>query len=712
MTSTGHAVIYDFGDFRLDSVERVLTRAGTPVPLAPKVIETLLILVERAGHLVTKEELMTRLWPDTFVDESNLAQNVFRLRKALGGTTEQTFIETVPKRGYRFTSAVSTVSPGMAPAAPIRAEARPMPLRRLALIAAAAVLIVAAAVLIVAGSFAFIRAAKPERDAAVLPSLEKLTTDSRAWDPAISPDGRFVAYAVLEGEAKSMWVKTLGAGRPVQVMPSTRHDYRGLRFSPNGSEIFYKTFRDGAHSGFIDRVPFLGGAPQHVASGVWSDFTLSPDGSEVAFVRGSTSPDENTFLVVARVNGGGERIVARSVPQKSWFDLWDVAPSWSADGQHVAVIGGVHAPGRDRTVIFDAPAAGGATSELRTPLWAEIDQVAWLGDGSTLVAVAREGSAKPAQIWTVDVPSGRAHRVTNDLNDYGKLSVTADARMLVVEQRTSPVHVWHIPDSDSARARQLTFGASDDDGYFGLGWTPDERILFVSNRTGEYEIWSMKPDGSDARQLTVKSSGWNRSPRATSDGRYIVFASNRTGETQVWRMNADGTNPLQLTHGHAHHQPELSRDGLWVFATDVDATPTAIDRIPISGGATERVAVGGSASVSPDGSTLAYRRVDARGSRSEMIPIAGGALSKSLTFSAEREVARWSPDGAGIVYINPGTVTNLWLQPIDGAAPRQLTHFPDQHIWNFAFAANRRNLAVARGIGLSDVVLLSNFRPR
>jgi pimeloyl-ACP methyl ester carboxylesterase/DNA-binding winged helix-turn-helix (wHTH) protein/class 3 adenylate cyclase len=102
--------LYEFGDFQLDPIERLLLRGGQPVPLAHKVFETLLLLVQNTGHVLGKEELMERIWPDSFVEETNLAQNVSILRKALGEGAESTkFIETVPKRGYRFVVAVKEV---------------------------------------------------------------------------------------------------------------------------------------------------------------------------------------------------------------------------------------------------------------------------------------------------------------------------------------------------------------------------------------------------------------------------------------------------------------------------------------------------------------------------------------------------------------------------------------------------------------------------
>ncbi|HLE62428.1 MAG TPA: winged helix-turn-helix domain-containing protein, partial [Pyrinomonadaceae bacterium] len=99
--------VYEFGPFRLDPAERLLTREGTPVSLTPKAFETLLVLVERNGHLVEKDELMRQVWPDTFVEELGLARNVSSLRRALGeGPTDNRYIETVPKCGYRFVAPV------------------------------------------------------------------------------------------------------------------------------------------------------------------------------------------------------------------------------------------------------------------------------------------------------------------------------------------------------------------------------------------------------------------------------------------------------------------------------------------------------------------------------------------------------------------------------------------------------------------------------
>ena len=102
--------IYAFGDFRLDAEHLMLYRQSEEVPLAPKAVETLLALIERDGQIISKDELIGRIWPDAFVEEANLSVNVASLRKALDKGDEWHCIETVPKRGYRFVAPVSRVT--------------------------------------------------------------------------------------------------------------------------------------------------------------------------------------------------------------------------------------------------------------------------------------------------------------------------------------------------------------------------------------------------------------------------------------------------------------------------------------------------------------------------------------------------------------------------------------------------------------------------
>ena len=136
--------VHEFGAFRLDSAERLLLRAGQPVSLTPKAFDLLVYLVERAGRLVTKQELMSALWPDTFVEEANLTYTVSALRKALGdGQDGEQLIQTVPTRGYRFVAPVTREGNRPSRRRPKRRLDRVQPLVRRLGIAALAVAVIA-----------------------------------------------------------------------------------------------------------------------------------------------------------------------------------------------------------------------------------------------------------------------------------------------------------------------------------------------------------------------------------------------------------------------------------------------------------------------------------------------------------------------------------------------------------------------------------------
>src|SRR5262249_31049223 len=106
-----NGTLYEFGPFRLDASARLLYRGERVVPLTPKVFETLLVLVEHKGQVLTKETLLQAVWPDSFVEESSLSQNIFLLRRMLKEDgDDRTFIETIPRRGYRFVAEVASTT--------------------------------------------------------------------------------------------------------------------------------------------------------------------------------------------------------------------------------------------------------------------------------------------------------------------------------------------------------------------------------------------------------------------------------------------------------------------------------------------------------------------------------------------------------------------------------------------------------------------------
>ena len=228
-----------FGPFRLDSDDRLLLRAGQSVPLAPKVFDLLVYLVSHAGHLVTKQELMSSLWPATFVEEANLSYTVSALRKALGdGQNGERFIQTVPTRGYRFVARVTTeeTDASTSPATTLLGRQRRQT-RRVII----GVLLGAA---VLATTIVAVRALRePDRELATatftipLPDTNLATYSIPV--PQISPDGRRLALLVAPGAR--VWVRDIEdpeqTARPLAGTEGTR----ALFWAPDSQHLAFIT---------------------------------------------------------------------------------------------------------------------------------------------------------------------------------------------------------------------------------------------------------------------------------------------------------------------------------------------------------------------------------------------------------------------------------------------------------------------------------------
>ncbi|HEY0405728.1 MAG TPA: protein kinase [Pyrinomonadaceae bacterium] len=542
--------------------------------------------------------------------------------------------------------------------------------------------------------------------------VTQLTTNGKSIDAVISPDGKYVAHVMDESGKQSLWVRQVATSSSVQILPPSDVSYQGLAFSHDGNFIYYNLW-DRKGVGVIYQVPVIGGAPpRKIIVDVMPGVNLSPDSKHVAFVRGYAAQNSGA-LIVANTDGTEERVLlSRKAPDGFTGGVW------SPDGNSLAVM--LWNDSGKTMSIVEIPATGGPEKTLTTKKWAGVGGVAWLGDGSGLVMIATDERRSPPQIWFIPYPSGEARKITNDLNGYNNLSLTADSSTLVTVRGRGLANIWVTNAADTTNARQVTSGNSE--GAVGMSWTPNGQIVYSSVVGGNWDLWMMNADGSNPKQLTFDSRS-NRFPVVSPDGRYIVFVSDRAGIDHIWRINSDGSNPKQLTSADGDALPSFSPDGQWVFYTSVAGGKPSAWKVPIEGGAAVQVSQAQTpgAVVSPDAKLIASsywnEQVEPQRWEIALMSYADGKIVRTLAappsaFSSEGSITlRWSADARSLAFVdNSGGVSNIWLLPIDGGPPKQLTNFKADRLFWFAFARDGKQLACARGTWNSDVFLIKGFK--
>jgi Tol biopolymer transport system component/serine/threonine protein kinase len=556
------------------------------------------------------------------------------------------------------------------------------------------------------------RASRPAAAAFQSIHLTRLTNTGKSRVAAISPDGKYVVHVIEDTGKQSLWVRQVTTANNVQIVPPAEVVYFGMTFSSDGNYVYYVTAGKNETQALLYQVPVLGGPLRKLVVDVDDPIALSPDGAQIAFARFAPSKGTDD-LTVANADGSDQHVVAsRKLPTRyaaSWFSN-SAGPSWSPDGRTIATLA---FEGAAQWSLVGVPAPGGAEKTISSNKWSSPGRVAWLGDGSGLVLDASDQSSSLLpQLWQVAYPSGETRRITNDLNRYFGVSLTADSSALVTVQTEISSSIWVAPQGDAATTKRITSGSGTGEGLYGIACLPNGSVLYTSNASGHGDIWSMNADGSNPAQLTM-NAGNNTDPAVSADGRTVVFSSDRTGRRNIWSMNVDGSNPKQLTDGGSDIYPGITPDGKWLLYESSRNGRIRVWKQPLAGGTsqplTENTAT--NPTISPDGKWIAINALEEPADRFEIafMPIDGGEPTK-LSYQVDAAFG-WSPDSKAVLYVdNRNGVANLMSQTLDGHPPKQITNFTEGKIFNFAWSGDGKQLFLASGAINSDVVLINNVK--
>jgi serine/threonine protein kinase len=539
--------------------------------------------------------------------------------------------------------------------------------------------------------------------------ISKLTDNGTAIEGSISPDGRYAAF-IKRGEQQSLWVKQIATGSEAQVVaPGPGYFTRRATFSPDGNYIYYvHSDPQNEDEMVLYSVPSLGGTPQRVLSDLSTAVSFSPDGKQIAFVHydfGGAKPQ----LVVANSDGTGRHTIV----DREAIGLNGGAPSWSGDGKFIAVAQ-TQLTNESLSKLLVFTPEGKEVSSF--PYSFLLDDVAWLPDSSGVFLECRPPDKSfHRQIKFQPYPSGDVQNVTNDLNEYRNLTVTADGKTLVTtqEQQSSAIYIGTAPakwpGDIKTSTTPITSGQSEGGEVY---WGSDGKIYFGDNA---FHSFRMNPDSTARARVPDRETNASFGISCGSDS--VLFANLLNNSLTLFRRSLVTGETKRVTTGRDAEWPTCTKDGKSVFYNDFFAGP-ALMRAATDGSSPAAVYAQASynAALSPDNKRIAFFQFsETGGQHKEQIVIQNLDGSNRSTLSEEGVVFRpaWAPDGNALILDKvTGASSNLFYQPLDGSKPTQMTHFDSEPLWvaSYAVSPDGKQIAIGRArVNDSDLVMFSNF---
>jgi len=753
-----------FGPFEADLETHELWKNGIRVKLGGQPFEILAMLLNRPGQMVLREELQKEIWAaDTFVDFNHgLNAAVNKLRETLSDSAEEPkYIETLPRRGYRFIgkienavgpAAVAAVPPAsestlvapppVAPVdrgpTPVAVRAKPVRARRWMRWAA---LVITGLVVVKGGLMArrWWRFAQPELQEAVgklaearmLSNMLTLVPDP-ASDPAISPDGNSVAFRRNSYAPGAAGIFVTGSNGKALTQLTQHPGDCCPAWSPDGKSISFSRISTDEYGIYV--VNATGGVPRKISREdprkKRGELAWTADGKFIAFSGDSPQGGSQIFLLSV------EDSSVRPMTEPQGQDR-DWGPSFSPDGTRMAFVrsNGAGFPeeifvmttngGRPQKVaykradgkgepeaIFVTP-ANGTTHQVTNQRAAIMGPPAWSADGENIIFSSTK--AGEPSLWRISTNGGEAVPVEQTGTATWHPTISREGNKLVVQKilRSSGIYRVDLEEGNTKQSRIIvtsTNGRNEGPMLSADG----RRLLFMSDRSGSVEIWASNRDGSSAVQLTsLHGCG---TPRLSPDGLWVAFDTTGEGAPGVYLVSAMGGAPRALVADQWENSvPSWSRDGKWVYFGSHRSGEDQLWKVSAAGGQPVQVTQHGgfAAWESADGQTLFYAKSRYENPEIWEMPVAGGTERMLSGTVRPKSWAAWSVTSRGIFFSpheRAGEQPSIDFYDFESRLTRQVSLIDRSPFWLSVSADGKEMYYDQAGQDESSILLVETYR--
>ena len=539
--------------------------------------------------------------------------------------------------------------------------------------------------------------------------------------PALSPDGKSVAFTADVGGRRQVWVRLLAGGTPLQVTHDDA-DHQSPRWSPDSSSlIYFSPSQEADGEGKVWQIPALGGTARPLVSSL-GGADLSHDGKHIAYFHSNQGELE---LAVADPDGSNARRLTVLPNEYTYSDL-----RWSPDDQKLGFQ-------RGRTFDYDVfyvPAEGGSTQAI-TREGNPLEGFAWLPDGSGVVYSSSRGDTvlylRTMNLWSVQTGGkdlrqltfGETSYISPDLDQHGNIVAT---------RRQIQFDIWRYPVNGSPkenvrRGVQITHQT-------GNVQTPsaapgDHELVYLSDSGGHGNLWVLNLATQQNRQVTFEHDPQIAIgvPVWSPDGKHIAYVKRGLygWNVDLWLMDPDGSNTHKISDGGGWAC--WSPDSRWLYFSPPSQNAFRIEKVSPAGGPNQLVREEGRAPAVDAGGKLFFAmNLPALNGLSDIEILAanpenGPALKLArisgshLSSSGLLMQPVLSPDGKWLaVLLTDGPTTDIWVQPTEGGSMRRITDFERQATFitrRVSWSSDGHSIYAAVGKGEADVVLLSHVNP-